>query len=109
MTQRNTINKANKARLAPSSGRHNHWVREFSDGLDNYPNDIPITQEPRRLANKPDPPRGSRHDDVTRLQRDGLREIADQLCDRKNHVLGVAVLHQLLPHPSLNAERLRMV
>src|SRR5258708_33282806 len=81
-------------------------VLELADLLDPEPDRLARTQE--ALARHADARRRAGHDEIARLQRNARRKHLDLLGDGKDHLLAVRVLHQLAPHPELEAELLRI-
>src|SRR5258708_40289895 len=83
-----------------------HAVLELADLLDPELHRLARAQE--ALARHADARGRAGHDEIARLQRDARREHLDLLGDGEDHLVAVRVLHQLIPDPELEPERLRI-
>jgi hypothetical protein len=72
-----------------------HFLALFAQSFDADPDDIAGLEETRRLHAQADTGRRAGADHITRQECHEMRDVADQMCDREDHVGRVAVLAPL--------------
>src|SRR5271157_1483153 len=85
-----------------------HAIAQDAKTVDLDLHDVSRLEPDGGLAGHAHAGRGSREDQVSRLERDDLRQVGDQLLDPEDELAGAGVLHRLTVEPQPDAKIVRV-